>query len=130
MTMEQSSGRKWLEKYAMNGTSAGLTPTRGKSPQPGVFWSARRTRAFTGPKSYERCMLQVVRILSTGWKASTPILKNLGKGSSRENNISSVGICLDAGIVPIPNIIIGFPEETFQSIRPHDHGADRARHPR
>ena len=45
------------------------------------------------------------------------ILKNLGKGSSRKNNIESVKVCLDSGIIPIPNIIIGFPEETFESVR-------------
>lgn len=45
------------------------------------------------------------------------ILKNLGKGSSRQNNIDSVGICMASGIIPVPNIILGFPEETFESIR-------------
>jgi len=28
-----------------------------------------------------------------------------------------VGICMSTGIIPIPNIIIGFPDETIQSIR-------------
>jgi radical SAM superfamily enzyme YgiQ (UPF0313 family) len=45
------------------------------------------------------------------------ILKNLGKGSTQKKNIESVKICMDSGIKPIPNIIIGFPEESFESIR-------------
>lgn len=45
------------------------------------------------------------------------ILKKLGKGSSRQNNIDSIGICMESGIRPIPNIILGFPEETFESVR-------------
>ena len=31
--------------------------------------------------------------------------------------MSSVSICMKSGIIPVPNIIIGFPEETFDSIR-------------
>jgi radical SAM superfamily enzyme YgiQ (UPF0313 family) len=45
------------------------------------------------------------------------ILKNLGKGTTLQKNIDSVGVCMKSGIIPIPNIIIGFPEETFQSVR-------------
>ena len=45
------------------------------------------------------------------------ILKNLGKGSSREANLKAPKETMDIGIKPIPNIIIGFPEETFESIR-------------
>ncbi len=45
------------------------------------------------------------------------ILKNLGKGSNQQSNIDCIKITLDSGIAPLPNIIIGFPEETFESIR-------------
>ena len=45
------------------------------------------------------------------------ILKDLGKGSTRKNNIESVGVCLNSGIKPIPNIIVGFPDETYDSVR-------------
>ena len=45
------------------------------------------------------------------------ILKNLGKGSTPKKNEEAVGICLDSGIIPIPNIMIGFPEESFSTIR-------------
>jgi hypothetical protein len=45
------------------------------------------------------------------------ILKKLGKGTTRDNNIRAVKDTLAAGIAPIPNIIIGFPEESFDSVR-------------
>jgi radical SAM superfamily enzyme YgiQ (UPF0313 family) len=45
------------------------------------------------------------------------ILKKLGKGTTFKKNIDSVGECMKSGIIPIPNIIIGFPEESFQSVR-------------
>lgn len=45
------------------------------------------------------------------------IMKNLGKGSNPQKNADSVDICLQSGIKPIPNIIIGFPEESFDSVR-------------
>jgi radical SAM superfamily enzyme YgiQ (UPF0313 family) len=45
------------------------------------------------------------------------ILKKLGKGTTVKNNLSAVNVCMESGIKPIPNIIIGFPEESFESIR-------------
>ena len=45
------------------------------------------------------------------------ILKKLGKGSSQRANINSVPRTLATGIIPIPNIIIGFPEDDFDTIR-------------
>jgi hypothetical protein len=39
MTMEASSGRKWLGEICNEWEKMGLKPVRGKSPQPGVFWS-------------------------------------------------------------------------------------------
>jgi radical SAM superfamily enzyme YgiQ (UPF0313 family) len=45
------------------------------------------------------------------------ILGSLGKGTNRQNNIDCIGECMSTGIIPIPNIIIGFPDETFQSVR-------------
>ena len=45
------------------------------------------------------------------------ILKTLGKGVNRQNNIDSVDKCLTSGIKPIPNIILGFPDETFASVK-------------
>jgi anaerobic magnesium-protoporphyrin IX monomethyl ester cyclase len=118
MTMEQSSGRKWLGEICDEWDKSGLTPVRGKSPQPGVFWSGTSHASLHRPDVLRKMREAGCTHLVYGLESFDPnILKRLGKGSSRENNISSVGICLESGIIPIPNIIIGFPEETFQSIR-------------
>ena len=45
------------------------------------------------------------------------ILKTIGKGSNRKTNIRSFFWTLEAGIRPIPNQIIGFPNEDFDSLR-------------
>ena len=45
------------------------------------------------------------------------ILKPIGKGSTRKTNIRSFFWTLEAGIRPIPNQIIGFPTEDFESLK-------------
>ena len=44
-------------------------------------------------------------------------MKTIGKGASPETNIRSFFWTLNAGIRPIPNQILGFPAEDFQSLR-------------
>lgn len=118
MTMHTSSGKRWLYEICEEWTKAGLVPTRGKVPQPGVFWSGTSHASLHDADVLHRMRSAGCTHLVYGLESFDPnILKRLGKGSSRENNISSVGICLNAGIIPIPNIIIGFPEESCQSVR-------------
>ena len=53
-----------------------------------------------------------------GYESFSPqILKRLGKGASRKTNIRSFFTTLESGIRPIPNQIIGFPSEDFDSLR-------------
>ena len=44
-------------------------------------------------------------------------MKQIGKGATPTNNIRSFFWTLEAGIRPIPNQIIGFPNEDFSSLR-------------
>jgi len=44
------------------------------------------------------------------------ILKNLGKGATASANKKAIKLTLDAGISPIPNQIIMFPDETWDSL--------------
>jgi radical SAM superfamily enzyme YgiQ (UPF0313 family) len=48
---------------------------------------------------------------------SDPILKSINKGANAKLNEDGVRMTMRAGIRPIPNQIIGFPEENFESIR-------------
>ena len=53
-----------------------------------------------------------------GYESFAPhVLKTIGKGATAKNNIRSFFWTLEAGIRPIPNLIIGFPNEDFESIR-------------
>ena len=48
---------------------------------------------------------------------SDNILKSIGKGSTSKLNEKAIAVTMNAGIRPIPNQIIGFPEESFETIR-------------
>jgi radical SAM superfamily enzyme YgiQ (UPF0313 family) len=56
---------------------------------------------------------------------SDRILKNLGKGTTAALNERSLKMTLEAGIRPVPNQIIGFPDEFFDSIRDSVHAWER-----
>jgi len=112
MTMEASSGRKWLGQICEEWDRAGLVPSRdSKTSQGGVFWSGTSHAGLHRPDILRRMYDSGCTHLVYGLESFDPgILKKLGKGTNRDNNIASVGICLASGIIPIPNIIIGFLE--------------------
>ena len=120
MTMDVASGRSWLKEICNLWINEGLAPNRKKKKRSktGVYWSGTSHASLHKPDILEKMYDSGCTHLVYGLESFDPnILKNLGKGSNRKNNISSVGICLESGIIPVPNIIIGFPEETFESIR-------------
>ena len=77
--------------------------------EPGVYWSGTSHASLHTPEilklMYEAGCTHLVYGLES---FDRTILKNLGKGTTVKNNIDSVGECLKSGIIPIPNIIIGF----------------------
>ena len=123
-TMDAFSKRTFLTDLSNAWIDAGLQPTcrRDKVPHDencvGVHWSgtshASLHRKETLDKMYEAGCSHLVYGLET---FDPGLLKSLGKGSTAEKNISSVKICYDSGIIPVPNIIIGFPDESFETIR-------------
>jgi MoaA/NifB/PqqE/SkfB family radical SAM enzyme len=127
MTMDAASGRKWLKEICNMWIEAGLQPSSRRpegvsisadEDEPGVYWAGTSHASLHTPEilklMYEAgCTHLVYGIESFDQK----ILKNLGKGTTPKKNIDSVIECLKSGIIPIPNIIIGFPEETFESVR-------------
>lgn len=125
MTMDVYSKRTWLEELCAKWIEGGLQPESRKHKvsyhdveNTGVFWSGTSHASLHRPEilslMYDAGCTHLVYGLESFNKK---ILKNLGKGSSPKRNKESVKICLDSGIQPIPNIIIGFPDESFQSIR-------------
>lgn len=123
-TMDASSRGTWLKEISRQWIEAGLQPTCRRDDVvhdencTGVHWNGT---SHAGLHNYET--LKVMHNagcthLVYGLETFDPIvLKNLGKGSTVARNKSAVPICLKSGIKPIPNVIIGFPEETFESVR-------------
>ncbi|MBI3771289.1 MAG: B12-binding domain-containing radical SAM protein [Gammaproteobacteria bacterium] len=125
MTMDRYSKMTWLDELCRKWIEGGLQPDCRRLNVPfdqvenhGVFWSGTSHAALHRPeilkKMYEAGCTHLVYGLESFDKR---ILKKLGKGSTSEKNEQSISICLESGIKPIPNIIIGFPEEDFKSLR-------------
>lgn len=124
MTMDARSGRTWLRELSELWISEGLQPTCRRDGVPhtedcrGVHWNGTSHAGLHNAEILKVMHRAGCSHLVYGLESFDPhILKNLGKGSTRQNNIDSVRICLESGIKPIPNIIIGFPDETFDSVR-------------
>lgn len=126
MTMDVASGRKWLKEICEKWIEAGLQPSTRRpggvaappGEEPGVYWSGTSHASLHTPEILKLMYEAGCTHLVYGLESFDPhILKNLGKGSSPQKNMDSVKICMDSGIIPIPNIIIGFPEETYESVR-------------
>ena len=116
MTMDSSSRYTWLPAVCNEWQRQGLAPSAdGKG---GVHWAGTSHASLYRPSTLQRMREAGCSHLVYGLESFDPnILKKLGKGTTRDNNIRAVRETLAAGIAPIPNIIIGFPEETFESVR-------------
>jgi radical SAM superfamily enzyme YgiQ (UPF0313 family) len=124
MTMDAFSRGTWLKELSAKWIEAGLQPTCRRDGVPhdenckGVHWNGTSHAGLHRSETLKVMFEAGCSHLVYGLESFDPkILKNLGKGSTQKKNIESVKICMDSGIKPIPNIIIGFPEESFESIR-------------
>lgn len=125
MTMDASSGRTWLFRLCDLWIKEGLQPDcrrRGvehdESCRSGVHWSGTSHAGLALKETLDAMFQAGCSHLVYGIESFDPvILKKLGKGSSQKANYNAIRTCLACGIIPIPNIIIGFPEESFSSIR-------------
>jgi len=124
MTMDAFSKRKWIFELCDLWIAEGLQPQSRKENRlpregdTGVFWSGTSHATLHRPETLKRMYEAGCSHLVYGIESFDPIvLKNLGKGTSVRANKEAVKMCMDSGIIPIPNIMIGFPEETFQSVR-------------
>ncbi len=124
MTMDVASGRSWLKDLCAMWIKEGLQPTSRRDGLPdnenkgGVFWSGTSHASLSNKEILEIMYKAGCSHLVYGIESFDPvILKTLGKGVNQKHNLTAPKICMDTGIVPIPNIIIGFPLESFQSVR-------------
>lgn len=119
MTMDQQSGRTWLRRICQLWREAGLAPElRPDGSWSGVYWG--------GTSHATLCTREILRIMREagcahlvyGYESfSSRICKSIGKGASPASNIRSFFWTLEADIRPIPNQIIGFPMDDFDSLR-------------
>jgi hypothetical protein len=119
MTMDQYSGRTWMKEICRLWHEYGLVPE--KNPDgtwTGVYWG--------GTSHASLCTQEILKIMRQAGCAQLvygyesfdqSVMKQLGKGATPTNNIRSFFWTLEAGIRPIPNQIIGFPNEDFKSLR-------------
>ena len=124
MTMDTFSRHTWLKEICRLWIQAGLQPTCVRDGVPhdencsGVHWSGTSHATLCNPDVLRTMRSAGCSHLVYGYESfSKQVLKRLGKGSTPETNIRSFFWTLEAGIRPIPNQIIGFPTEDFDSIR-------------
>jgi len=123
MTMDAASKRTWLGRICALWIKAGLQPDCAKHGRQhdhqcrGVHWDGTShatlvTRDVLGVMRNAGCASLVY-----GYESFSPqILKRMGKGTTPAHNIRSFFWTLESGIRPVPNQIIGFPSEDFESI--------------
>lgn len=125
MTMDAFSHRTWLFELCDLWIQEGMQPScRAKgiphdhTCQGGVHWGGTSHASLARKETLNAMFKAGCSYLIYGIESfDSNILKKLGKGSNQKTNIEAVKLCLASGIIPVPNIIIGFPEESFSSIR-------------
>lgn len=123
MTMDSYSKRTWMKEICELLIENGLAPTCVRDGVPhdehcrGIHWSGTSHATLCNPEVLKRMRSAGCSHLVYGYESFSPhVMKTIGKGATPEHNIRSFFWTLDAGIRPIPNQIIGFPNEDFKAI--------------
>lgn len=119
MTMDVFSRRTWMREICKLWKEYDLVPKKMKNGNwKGLYWSGTSHATLCEPEILKIMGEHGCAHLVYGYEHfDDRILKTMGKGSTRKTNIRSFFWTLEAGIRPIPNQIIGFPIEDFQSLR-------------
>jgi len=125
MTMHQSSGKTWLTDIARLWIEEGLQPQCVRDGVPhdpdkcaGIHWSGTSHATLCNPEVLAAIKQAGCSQLLYGYETfSARVMKTIGKGATPETNERSLRWTIEAGIRPIPNQMIGFPDEDFDSLR-------------
>jgi radical SAM superfamily enzyme YgiQ (UPF0313 family) len=125
MTMHQFSGKKWLTEIARLWIEEGLQPACVRDGVPhdpekcaGVHWGGTSHATLVTPEVLKAIKESGCSHLVYGYETfSARVMKTIGKGATPETNERSLKWTLESEIRPIPNQMIGFPDEDFDSIR-------------
>lgn len=123
MTMDSFSKRTWMKEICDLLIENNLAPTCVRDNVPhdencrGIHWSGTSHATLCTPEILRLMRKAGCSHLVYGYESFAPhVMKTIGKGATPEHNIRSFFSTLEAGIRPIPNQIIGFPNEDFKSI--------------
>jgi anaerobic magnesium-protoporphyrin IX monomethyl ester cyclase len=123
MTMDSYSKRTWMKEICERLIAEGLAPTCVQAGVDhdencrGIHWSGTSHATLCNPQILKLMRKAGCSHLVYGYESFSPhVMKTIGKGATPEHNIRSFFWTLEAGIRPIPNQIIGFPNEDFKSI--------------
>ncbi len=124
MTMNVSTHGRWLPEICDLWIKEGLQPRCIREGIPhdpatcdGVHWGGTSHATLATPEVLKRMREAGCTYLDYGLESfSNRILKTVGKGATAQSNVRGVRITMEAGIRPIPNQIIGFPDEFFDSL--------------
>ncbi len=125
MTMHQFSGKKWLTDIARLWIEDGLQPQCVRDGVPhdpekcsGVHWGGTSHATLCSPEVLRAIKQSGCSHLVYGYESfSARVMKTIGKGATPETNERSLKWTLEAGIRPIPNQMMGFPDEDFDSLK-------------
>lgn len=123
MTMDQYSKRTWLSEICRLWIKNGLQPTcirdnvEHDENCKGIHWSGTSHATLCNPSTLKTMREAGCSHLVYGYESFSPhVMKTIGKGATPKTNMRSFFWTLESGIRPIPNQIIGFPNEDFQAI--------------
>lgn len=114
----------WFGEFSERWMKSGLQPHcvqeggrhRSESCK-GIHWGTTAHAAIVNSKLLQRFKELGCAHLDYGLESfSDQILKSIAKGSNARQNEKAIKMTISAGIRPIPNQIIGFPDESFDSI--------------
>ena len=124
MTMHVSSGKTWLTDICRLWLEEGLQPQCIRDGVPhnpdhcsGVHWGGTSHATLCNPDLLKTMRQAGCSHLVYGYETfSKRVMRTIGKGATPETNERSLQWTLAAGIRPIPNQMIGFPDEDFDSL--------------
>lgn len=116
---------QWMLKFCDLWIKEGLQPNCTREGRPhdakychGIHWGTTAHAALIDAQILKKMREIGCSHLDYGLESfSNQILKSIAKGSTSEQNGRAIRLTMEAGIRPIPNQIVGFPDESFNSIR-------------
>lgn len=124
LAMNSYMKNAWLPEICRLWIQEGLQPQCARDGVPhdpttcnGVHWGGTSHATLANPELLAQMHQAGCSQLLYGYESfSRRILKNVGKGATPETNERSLRLTLEAGIRPIPNQMMGFPDEFIDSL--------------